>query len=301
MVEEAHGQDHEEVRRCPDRAAARVHAVGRRHQGLRCARASVGAQGLSRQVPASRPRHQEEHRPPWHGFAGRRTGAGGRDPHRRLDRPGPDGTNPAAADAQRGDHARSRQAVPGGARPGPLQAELSAQLPNRHPPARAAPARQPKGRRRHPRRRDGPASPDARNALRGQPHARDPVRHVHRGRAVGAEAARLQPVPVREALPRKEARTVPVRRGVPAPGRRAAQGRDHGHRARAGRRRHPAADADRLPPLGNHGPAGAGTTSLWRPRSCGCATARRAPRWCISGSRRWRCCAASRAPGTTPG
>ena len=59
---------------------------------------------------------------------------------------------------------------------------------------------------------------------------------AHDGEDVRAEAARLQPVPVRAALPRTEARTVPVRRGVPAPGRRVAQGRDHRHRARVGRR-----------------------------------------------------------------
>ena len=138
----------------------------------------------------------------------------------------------AAASGRRRDHARPRQAVPGGIRPGPLQAKHRAQLRDRGPAARAAPARQPTGRRRHPRRRGRPASPDAQDSLRRQPHHRDPVRDVHRGRALGTEAAGLQPVPVREAVPGKEARAVPVRRGVPAPRRGTARGRAHRRRGR---------------------------------------------------------------------
>ena len=59
-----------------------------------------------------------------------------------------------------------------------------------------------------------------RDSLRGQPHPRDPVRHVHRGRTLGAQAGGLQPVSLREALPGAAARAVSVRGSCAWPYRR---------------------------------------------------------------------------------
>ena len=115
---------------------------------------------------------------------------------------------------QGGDDQTARQAVSGGIRPQPLQAEHGIRVRQVGEVLHRPPDRQAQGARYKAQRHRRAASRVTGDALPGQPDAGGAVQDIQPGRGLGSSSGRLEPLPARQALQGGEARAVPQRRGV---------------------------------------------------------------------------------------